>query len=88
LAQTGVTHIIAADMVLNDIGAARDSPTPSADDIIAGEKQLIERAHARAVKILGATLTPSKDRRRSPRSARRSARPSINGSGRAVPSMP
>ena len=33
-------------------------PAPSADDIIAGYKQLIERAHAHGFKIIGATLTP------------------------------
>jgi lysophospholipase L1-like esterase len=43
---------------INDIGNARQSPTPSAADIIAGYQQLIERAHARGVKVLGATLTP------------------------------
>ena len=58
LDQTGVTHIIVADMALNDIGNARENPTPTADDLIAGMKQLIDRAHTRGVKIYGATLTP------------------------------
>ena len=30
----------------------------SADDLIAGLKQMIERAHERGLKIFGATLTP------------------------------
>ena len=31
---------------INDIGQARENPTPSADDVIAAHKQIIERAHA------------------------------------------
>src|ERR1019366_4414151 len=57
LAQTGVTHVIVLEGI-NDIGQARQSPSPSAADIIAGHRQLIERAHARGLKIYGATLTP------------------------------
>jgi lysophospholipase L1-like esterase len=57
LSQTGVTHVIVMEGI-NDIGNARQNPTPSAEDLIAGHKQLIVRAHARGVKILGATLTP------------------------------
>jgi lysophospholipase L1-like esterase len=43
---------------INDIGFARQNPTPTAQDLIAGHKQLIEQAHTRGLKILGATLTP------------------------------
>ncbi len=57
LSHPGVTHIIVMEGI-NDIGNARQNPTPTAEDLIAGHKQLIERAHARGVKILGATLTP------------------------------
>jgi lysophospholipase L1-like esterase len=57
LSQTGVTHIIFMEGI-NDIGNARQNPTPTAEDLIAGHKQLIERAHARGLKIFGATLTP------------------------------
>ena len=57
LMQTGVTHVIVLEGI-NDIGIARNNPSPSADDLIAGHKQLIERAHARGLKIYGATLTP------------------------------
>ena len=58
LTQSGVTHVIVADMALNDIGGARENGSPTADDLIVALKQLIERAHARGVKIYGATLTP------------------------------
>ncbi|HET8695889.1 MAG TPA: SGNH/GDSL hydrolase family protein [Gammaproteobacteria bacterium] len=57
LMQTGVTHVVVMEGI-NDIGIARNAPQPSADDLIAGHKQLIERAHARGLKIIGATLTP------------------------------
>jgi hypothetical protein len=43
---------------INDIGNARQNPTPTAEDLIAGHKQLISQAHARGLKIYGATLTP------------------------------
>lgn len=57
LQQTGVTHVIVLEGI-NDIGAARDNPTPTAEDLIAAHKQLIERAHTRGIRIFGATLTP------------------------------
>jgi lysophospholipase L1-like esterase len=57
LMQTGVTHVVVLEGI-NDIGIARNNPTPSAEDLIAGHKQLIDRAHARGLKIYGATLTP------------------------------
>ena len=57
LSYPGVTHIVVMEGI-NDIGQARQNPTPTAEDIIVGYKQLIERAHARGVKIYGATLTP------------------------------
>ena len=62
LSQTGVTHVIVMEGI-NDIGNARQNPTPTAEDLIAAHKQLIARAHARGVKILGATLTPVLGRR-------------------------
>ena len=43
---------------INDIGQARENPTPTAEDIIAGHKQLIDRAHSKGLKMYGATLTP------------------------------
>ena len=57
LMQTGVTHVIIMEGI-NDIGLARANPTPSAEDLIAGHKQLIARARARGLKVYGATLTP------------------------------
>ncbi len=57
LSHAGVTHVIVMEGI-NDIGNARQNPTPSADDLIAAHKQLIVRARAKGVKILGATLTP------------------------------
>ena len=57
LMQTGITHVIVMEGI-NDIGVARSNPSPAAADLIAGHKQLIERAHARGLKIIGATLTP------------------------------
>jgi lysophospholipase L1-like esterase len=57
LSQTGVTHVIVMEGI-NDIGNARQSPTPAAADLIAAHRQLIERAHTRGLRILGATLTP------------------------------
>lgn len=57
LAQSGVTHVIVLEGI-NDIGMARENPSPSAADIIAGHKQLITRARAGGLKVYGATLTP------------------------------
>ena len=57
LSLPGATHVIVLEGI-NDIGNARDNPTPSAADLIAAHKQLIEQAHARGLKIIGATLTP------------------------------
>lgn len=54
-------------MGINDIGwpgekaiTPRD-PQPSADDIIVGYQQIIDRVHARGARIVGATLTPFAD---------------------------
>ena len=57
LVQPGVTHVIVLESI-NDIGIGRNSPSPSAGDLIAAHRQLIERAHARGLLIYGATLTP------------------------------
>jgi lysophospholipase L1-like esterase len=53
----GVRYAIVLEGI-NDIGNARENPTPTAEDVIAGHQQLIERAHMRSVKMFGATLTP------------------------------
>jgi lysophospholipase L1-like esterase len=52
LAQPGVTDVIVVEGI-NDLG--RDT---GPDEIIAGLKQLIDRAHARGIKIIGGTMTP------------------------------
>jgi lysophospholipase L1-like esterase len=58
LTQTGVTHVIVLEGI-NDIGfGAFGFTVPTADEIIAGHQQLIERARAGGLKIYGATLTP------------------------------
>ena len=58
LAQPGVTHVVVLEGI-NDIGmSARDPKAPTADDLIAAHRQLVERAHAKGLKIFGATLTP------------------------------
>jgi len=57
LGQTGITHAVVLEGI-NDIGQARRNPTPTAADLIAAHTQLVERAHARGVKMIGATLTP------------------------------
>jgi lysophospholipase L1-like esterase len=67
LAVPGVTHIVLLEGI-NDIGfpgaklgalelaAPADVPTP--EDLIDAYRQLIARAHARSVKLIGATITP------------------------------
>jgi lysophospholipase L1-like esterase len=61
LAQPGVKYVIVLEGV-NDIGhpggAAPMSEDVSAEDMIAGLRQLIERAHERAIKIFGGTIMP------------------------------
>ena len=61
LAQAGVKYVIVLEGI-NDLGhagsSAPASETVSAEDLIAGMKQMIERAHEKGIKIFGATLTP------------------------------
>ena len=61
LAQAGVKYVVVLEGI-NDIGHAFDPTTPndvvSAEDLIQGFKQMVERAHAHNIKIIGATLTP------------------------------
>ena len=58
LSQTGLTHVIAL-LGNNDIlFVFTPAEAVSVDQIVAGHRQLIRRAHARGVKIYGATLTP------------------------------
>lgn len=61
LGQSGVQYMIVLESI-NDIGHAADPKRPydvvSADDLIAGLTQLVERAHMHGIKVYGATLTP------------------------------
>jgi lysophospholipase L1-like esterase len=61
LTQSGVTHIIVLEGI-NDIGLPGAFGMPaeevSADEIIGGLHQLIERAHEKKLMIFGGTLTP------------------------------
>jgi lysophospholipase L1-like esterase len=67
LVLAGVSHIVLLEGI-NDIGfagakmdgqyLADPAETPSAQDIINAYRQLISRAHARGVKVIGATITP------------------------------
>ena len=65
LMQAGVKYVTILEGI-NDIGVslgsgpfARPGSAPvTAEDLIAGYKQLIERAHARGLKVIGCTLTP------------------------------
>ena len=57
LSQPGVTHVIVLEST-NDIGMAFESETPTVEEIIAGHTELVERAHARGLKIYGGTLAP------------------------------
>ncbi len=61
LAQAGVKYLIILESI-NDIGHATDPVRPngivSADDLVFGLTQLTERAHAHAIKVYAATLTP------------------------------
>ena len=64
LSQAGVKWVIIMESI-NDIGIGfRSNPTPNpadsitADELIAGLRQLIARAHTHGIKVMGATLTP------------------------------
>lgn len=62
LAQPGVTHMIVLEGI-NDIrhtGVDRDllMPPVTAAELITAHRQIIERAHAHGVKMIGALLTP------------------------------
>lgn len=64
LSQAGVTHVVLLEGV-NDLGVlTRDAlATPEAhkavvEQVIAGYRQMIARAHDRGVKVIGATITP------------------------------
>ena len=54
--QPGVDWVIFSDDPINDLGST--SPQPTADQLIAGVKQLISEAHQAGLKFLCSTLTP------------------------------
>lgn len=61
LALSKVTHMVLLEGI-NDIGmAARTGEPIEAEAIIAGYRNIIARAHARGIKVIGATLTPYED---------------------------
>jgi lysophospholipase L1-like esterase len=62
LGQPGVSHVVIF-LGINDIGFPGSAAEPNgivrtADEIIAGYKQLIERARLRSIKVIGAPLAP------------------------------
>jgi lysophospholipase L1-like esterase len=61
LSQPGVRYLMILEGI-NDIGHAGSSAPASeavtAEDIIAGLTQMIERAHEKGIKVIGATITP------------------------------
>ena len=62
LAEPGVSHIVLL-LGINDIGTPGAAFEPrgvvrTADEIIAGLKQLVERAHLRSIKVIASPLTP------------------------------
>lgn len=60
LAMAGLTHVILADGV-NDLGSTALTPDlpPNAEDVEYGVAQLVQRAHARGIKVIGTTMGPA-----------------------------
>jgi len=61
LGMAGITHVIMADGI-NDLGSValtNPSGPPNPDDLQYGLRQIVERAHARGVKVIGTTMGPS-----------------------------
>lgn len=57
LALSKVTHMVLMEGI-NDIGMSPSGSLISAAEVIAGYRQVLARAHARGIKVIGATLTP------------------------------
>jgi len=58
LSVVGVSHVILLEGI-NDIRQADDSGNEgTAEDLVAGYRQIIGRLHERGIKVIGATLTP------------------------------
>ena len=60
LGMAGLTHVIMADGI-NDLGSTVNNPSlpPNAEDVEYGLRQLVSRAHARGVKVIGTTMGPA-----------------------------
>jgi hypothetical protein len=56
LAVPGASHLIVLEGI-NDLGAGGAKP-PRDEDLVAGCRQIIERAHAHGIKVIGATVLP------------------------------
>ena len=56
----GLTHVILADGI-NDFGSTvnNTSSPPNPEDVEYGLRQLVSRAHARGVKVIGTTMGPA-----------------------------
>jgi lysophospholipase L1-like esterase len=58
LSQSGVTHLVLLEGI-NDLGlGGNGQPLPTAAEIIAGHKQIVERAHAHGIKVIAGTMLP------------------------------
>jgi lysophospholipase L1-like esterase len=59
LSQSGVKWLVLLEGI-NDIGRGATAPAEAvtAEDLIFAHKQIIERAHAHGIRVIGATLTP------------------------------
>ncbi len=55
LSVPGATHVTVLEGV-NDLGMTK--PTPTATELIAGYRQIIARAHAHGLKVMGGTILP------------------------------
>ncbi len=62
ISQPGVKYVMILEGINDMNGAARGGNAPggaiTAEDLIAGMKQMIERAHTHGIKVIGCTLTP------------------------------
>jgi lysophospholipase L1-like esterase len=60
LGMAGLTHVIMADGI-NDFGSTVSNPSlpPNPEDVEYGLRQLVARAHARGVKVIGTTMGPA-----------------------------
>jgi lysophospholipase L1-like esterase len=59
LALPGVTHVVILEGI-NDIGTSgkNNNPVVTPDDLKAGFRQLVQRAHAHGIKVIAATILP------------------------------